>query len=57
MIWVFMAVGGFKDIFALNEFFQPAIFAPYGLALLIFPLALLWLAYLLRNTTGKIKGD
>ena len=57
VIWVFMAVGGFEDIFALYEFFQPDIFAPYGLALLIFPLALLWLAYLLRNTTGKIKGD
>ncbi len=55
LIWVFMGVHGFKDIFSLYEFLQPAVFAPYGFTLLVVPLVLLWGGYGVRYILGKIK--
>lgn len=56
VIWIFLTVQGFDDIFALYNFLKLETFAPYGFALLIFPLLILWSAYLIRKNTGTLGG-
>ncbi|MFW6387000.1 MAG: GerAB/ArcD/ProY family transporter [Bacillota bacterium] len=56
LIWIYMSIHGFENIFALNSFFSPRIFGTYSFFILILPLALLWGSYLVRkilNAGGK----
>ncbi len=55
VIWVFLSVHGFEDIFALYSFLSPEIFAPYGFLLLMGPLILLWSAYGIRAIFKRRK--
>ncbi|MEW6523710.1 MAG: endospore germination permease [Bacillota bacterium] len=40
--WVVLSIHSFEDMFQLRTFFQPRIFGPYGLALILVPYGLLW---------------
>lgn len=55
VIWVFLSVQGFDDIFSLYDFLKPANFVPYGFFFLIVPLTVLWSSYGLRFFQRKIK--
>jgi len=54
IIWIFLSIHGFEDIFALNSFLQPEVFVPYGIFMLLLPLILLWLGYGIRIIRQKI---
>ncbi len=57
VIWVTFALQGYRDFFEIRQFFTPAVIGPFIFFVLLFPVALLWAAYLLRkvfkeNRTG-----
>ena len=49
IIWIFMSVHGFENIFALNTLLTPRIFAVYGIFILVLPLIILWISYLIKK--------
>ncbi len=53
VIWVFLSLHGFADIFALYDFLSPETFALYGFTFLLVPLVLLWSAYGIRAIRNK----
>ena len=56
IVWVFLSIHGFEDIFILNSFLQPKVFVPYGILMLVFPLILLWGGYgykIVKNMWGN----
>ena len=57
VIWIVLGVHVSKNAFQLLLFFKPAFFAPYALALMILPFALLWAAHLFRQFSGRRSGD
>lgn len=54
VIWIYLAYGGFENIFEIYQFLEPKTFGPYGFFVLLVPLALLWSGYGLKKITGKI---
>jgi spore germination protein KB len=58
VIWIFLSVHGFKNVFDLNKFLSPEIISPYyGFFFLFLPLFLLWSGYFLRLFLNKLmKG-
>lgn len=57
VIWTFMSIHNFEDVFSLNQFLKPETLTPYyGFLFLIFPLILLWTGYGFKLIINEIKG-
>lgn len=54
VLWLFMSIQCFEDIFEFHSFLKPKTFAPYGLFLLLLPLILLWGSYFFKNSIDNI---
>jgi spore germination protein KB len=47
-----LALQGYSDSFELRQFFQPQVIAPFLFFVLLFPVAILWIAYFFRRKKG-----
>lgn len=56
VIWVVFGIHGYRDIFEMRQFFSAPFVAPFVGITLVFPFALLWVAYLIRQPWNKMGG-
>ncbi len=53
VFWILVTTAGFENMFELNKFLSPKIYAPYGGLFLVIPLLTLFLGYLFYKLRGK----
>lgn len=53
VIWVTFGLQQYENVFELQSFFTPQVAAPFIFFIILFPLIVLWAAYLLRKILNK----
>lgn len=56
VIWITLSVHEFENVFELRMSFQPHIYGPYAVSLVLIPFGLFWGAYLFRRLLGGGNG-